>query len=191
MKTENKILMQKARESLAGNWKLAVGTFFVFNLINGISGANKEAGAIIGLIIGGPMSLGAAIFSLNLAKNKKAEFSQIFDGFKNFAESLVAYLLIMLYVLLWTLLLIIPGIIAAISYSQVFYILADEKNIKAAEAIKKSKTMMYGFKWKFFCLALRFSGWFVLSILTLGIGFLWFFPYVQVSFANFYEDVKK
>ena len=190
MKTENKVLMENARESLVGNWKLAVGTFFVFNLIN-VAGGIPDVGAVIGLIIGGPMSLGAAIFSLNLAKNNKAEFSQIFDGFKNFAESLAAYLLILLYVLLWTLLLIIPGIIASISYSQTFFILADEKNIKAAEAIKKSKAMMNGFKWKFFCLALRFSGWFVLSILTLGVGFLWFFPYVQVSFANFYKDLKK
>jgi uncharacterized membrane protein len=50
--------------------------------------------------------------------------------------------------------------------------------------------MMYGFKWKYFCLALRFLGWAILCLFTLGIGFLWLIPYMQVSFANFYDDVK-
>jgi len=50
--------------------------------------------------------------------------------------------------------------------------------------------MMYGYKWKYFCLGLRFIGWFLLGILSLGIGFLWIMPYMSISFAKFYDDVK-
>jgi uncharacterized membrane protein len=68
--------------------------------------------------------------------------------------------------------------------------LADDNSIKAMEAIDKSKKMMDGYKWKYFCLGLRFLGWALLCILTLGIGFLWLMPYMQVSMAKFYDDVK-
>ena len=58
------------------------------------------------------------------------------------------------------------------------------------DALRKSKEMMDGYKWKYFCLGLRFIGWALLCVLTLGIGILWLSPYVQVSYAKFYEDVK-
>jgi uncharacterized membrane protein len=88
------------------------------------------------------------------------------------------------------LLLIIPGLIAAYSYSMTFYILADNKSMGALEAIKKSKEMMNGNKWKLFRLSFRFFWWMLLSIVTLGIGLLWLIPYMSVSFATFYDDIK-
>ena len=97
----------------------------------------------------------------------------------------------LLFTFLWTLLLIIPGIIAVLSYSMTFYILADDNSIGAMEAIDKSKKMMDGYKWKYFCLGLRFIGWSLLCILTLGIGFLWLLPYMQVSVVKFYDDIKE
>lgn len=136
------------------------------------------------------MQMGLSRFSLNLARRQKAEIDQLFDGFKNFTNTLVAYLLMVLYVILWALLLIIPGIIAAIGYSQTFFILSDNPKISGQDALKKSKELMKGYKWKYFCLCLRFFGWFLLSILTLGIGFLFLVPYANVSFAHFYDDVK-
>jgi len=182
--TENRILMEKARKSLSGNWEQPILTYLVYCLITGIGGP-------AGLIIGGPMQFGASFFSLNLSRNKKAEFIQIFDGFKTkVSESIIAYLLMVLYVVLWSLLLVIPGIIAAISYSQTFFILAENKNISGVDALEKSKKMMMGRKGKYFELCMRFTGWFILSILTMGIGFLWLIPYTQVSFANFYKDIK-
>jgi uncharacterized membrane protein len=193
MKTENVVLMRMARESLSGKWGLAVGTFFVYLLVVGaIQGGVRinPLSGIVGIILAGPMALGVSIFSLALARNQQARFEQIFDGFFNFVTALAAYLLMVLFVILWTLLLIIPGIIAALSYSLTFFILADDPAIGPMEAIDKSKKMMYGFKWKYFCLALRFLGWAILCLFTLGIGFLWLIPYMQVSFANFYDDVK-
>ena len=190
MKTENVVLMQMARESLKGKWGLAIGTFVVYMLISGILQIIPIIGPIGSLIISGPLALGLAVFSLSISRNQDAKLEQIFQGSNNFGTALGAYLLIVLFVFLWMLLLIIPGIIAAISYSMTFYILADDNSIDAMAAIDKSKKMMDGYKWKYFCLGLRFLGWALLCILTLGIGFLWLVPYMQVSMAKFYDDVK-
>ncbi|MFA5841175.1 MAG: DUF975 family protein [Candidatus Paceibacterota bacterium] len=190
MKKENALLMKEAREALVGKWGLAVGTFFIYILITGILNKIRNVGPVISLIIDGPLMLGLAMFSLSLSRKKDAKFEQLFEGFKRFGKSLVAYLLVIIFSILWTLLLIVPGIIAAISYSQTFFILVDDENISAGDAIKKSKKMMYGYKWKYFYLGCRFIGWLLLSILTLGIGLLWLIPYINVTLAKFYDDLK-
>jgi len=190
MATENAILMQQARESLKGKWGLVIGTFLVYMLIVSAIQIIPFVGAIITLFIGGPFALGLAIFSLTISRNQEASLEQIFKGFNNFGTSLGAYLLMVLFVILWMLLLIVPGIIAALSYSMTFFIIADDSTIGPMDAIDKSKKMMYGYKWKYFCLNLRFLGWALLCILTLGIGLLWLIPYIQISLAKFYDDVK-
>ena len=188
--TTNKILMKQARESLAGKWWFAVGVFALYTIITAIIGSVKGFGPIASLIVSGPFILGLSIFSLHFSRNTGAKLEQIFEGFKDFGRSLVAYLIVVLFTLLWTLLLIIPGIIASLAYSQTFFILADDKGISGRDAVKKSKKMMYGYKWKYFCLGLRFIGWGLLAIITLGIGLLWLIPYMQISRAKFYDDVK-
>ena len=190
MKTENVVLMQMARESLVGKWGLAIGTFVLYSLIAGSIQSIPIVGVITSLIISGPFEIGIAFFSLSISRNQDAKLEQIFQGFKNFGTALGAYLLRSLFIFLWTLLLIIPGIIAAISYSMTFYILADDNSIGAMDAIDKSKKMMDGYKWKCFCLGLEFLGWALLCILTLGIGLLWLIPYYHVSMAKFYDDLK-
>ena len=190
MKTENAILMKQARESLLGKWKLAVGVSAVYIFIMIIIASLKDTGSIASLIVSGSFIVGVSIFALSISRNKEAKLEQIFEGFKKFGRSLSAYLLVVVFTLLWTLLFIIPGIIASIAYSQTFFILADGENISAKDAVKKSKQMMYGYKWKYFCLGLRFIGWLILSVLTLGIGFLWLFPYMEVSMAKFFDDIK-
>lgn len=192
MKTQNSVLMQRAREALVGRWGLAIGTTLVYMVIISALNSIPKAGPLLSILVGGPMVVGYAIFVLAFSRNQNAKFDQLFQGFNKIGISLSAYLLTGLFTLLWTLLLVIPGIIAALSYSMTFYIIADDtaNTLTARQAIDKSKKMMYGYKWKFFCLGLRFIGWAVLSVLTLGIGFLWLAPYMQVSMAKFYEDIK-
>lgn len=190
MKTENVVLMQMARKSLDGKWGLAIGTFVVYMVILVALQIIPIFGIIASLIITGPFVLGLVIFSLSISRNQDARLEQIFQGFNNFGTALGAYLLMLLFTFLWMLLLIIPGIIAALSYSMTFFILADDNAIGPLDAIDKSKKMMDGYKWKYFCLGLRFLGWALLCIPTLGIGFLWLMPYMQVSMAKFYDDVK-
>jgi len=190
MKTENVVLMQMARESLKGKWGLAIGTLVVYIIISVALQIIPYVGPIASLIISGPFALGLSYFSLSISRNQNAKLEQIFQGFNNFGTALGAYLLRLLFIILWALLLIIPGIIAAISYSMTFYILADDHSIGAMEAIDKSKKMMDGYKLKYFYLLLRFFGLGLLCILTLGIGFLWLIPFMQVSSAKFYDDLK-
>ena len=196
MNTDNVALMRTARESLKGKWGLAILTFFIYALLTTASGTMRSSGSFLTisstltLIIGGPLALGAAIFSLSISRGKEARLEQIFQGFTSFSTALVAYLLILLYVLLWALLLIVPGIIAALGYSMVFYILADDPLLKPQDALNKSKSMMDGYKLKLFYLGLRFFLLGLLCILTLGIGFFWLIPYVHITIAKFYDDIK-
>jgi uncharacterized membrane protein len=194
MVTSNKILMTQAREALAGRWGLAVGTFFLYFLIvialSAMDFAVNYIGTVALFLVIGAFSLGLATFCLSIARKEDAKLEMLFSGFKFFGKAVGLYLLITLFTLLWMLLLIIPGFIAAISYGLAFYLMSDNPNIGVMEAINKSKKMMYGYKWKYFCLGLRFFGWILLGILTLGIGLLWIIPYLNVSFAKFYEDVK-
>ncbi|MBU1424545.1 MAG: DUF975 family protein [Gammaproteobacteria bacterium] len=187
--TENRILMEQALESLKGKWGLAIGAWIVVTLINVGTQAFGDVGALVSIVIAGPITLGWVGFVLALSRNQNPKFGQIFDGFNRFGTALGAYLLVLLFIFLWMLLLIIPGIIAGLSYSQTFYILSEDPSIGAMDAIKKSKEMMYGNRWKLFCLGLRFIGWLLLCIPTLGIGFIWLAPYMAVSMAKFYDDL--
>ena len=188
--TENKVLMAQARQSLEGKWGLAMGTCVVFVLISIVLQQIPVAGGIIDILITGAMTIGIAIFALALSRKQEAKLSQIFEGFQKFGIGLGAHLLQALFVILWMLLFIIPGIIASLSYAMTFYIIAENDTIGPLQAISKSKEMMDGNKWKLFCLQFRFLGWALLCILTLGIGFLWLMPYMMVSVAQFYDDLK-
>lgn len=190
MSTENVILTRRALDSLKGKWGLAIGTFLIYSLTTGAAGSIRPPGSIIALLIAGPFALGAATFSLSLSRGKEARLEQLFEGFSRFATALWAYLVMIVYILLWTLLLIVPGIIAALSYSMTFYILSDDPSIKAEDALRKSKMMMEGYKLKLFYLGLRFFLLALLCILSLGIGFLWLIPFVHITMAKFYDDIK-
>ncbi|HDP35057.1 MAG TPA: DUF975 family protein [Candidatus Hydrogenedentes bacterium] len=188
--TENKELMAQARRSLEGRWGVAAGATAVFFLIGFGLEFIPYIGTIVNHVIRGALTIGLSTFFLALARGQKAEVSQLFSGFDRFLVGLCAYLLQALFVILWALLLIIPGIIASLSYAMTFFIIAENRDIGPLEAITKSKEMMYGNKWKFFCLGLRFIGWSLLCVVTLGIAALWVFPYMMVAFAKFYDDLK-
>jgi uncharacterized membrane protein len=190
VKTENSILRQQALDALRGNWGLAIGGFFIYLIMNGICQNIPFIGPIASVILTGPFQLGLIKFTLAISRSNEPRIEQLFEGFNDFNRALIAYLRTALFIFLWTLLLIVPGIIAAYSYSMTFYILADDHSISAKEAMEKSKLMMDGRKMDLFLLSLSFIGWALLCILTLGIGFLWLIPYINVSVAKFYQDIK-
>ena len=187
--TENRDLMTQARDTLRGKWGLAIGTTVVYWIISMAPNFVPFFGGIISFVITGPLMLGFCIFFLSLSRNQDATLSQLFEGFSRFGTAFCAYLLQTIFVFLWMLLLIIPGIIAALSYAMTYYIISDNESIGALDAITASKEMMRGNKWKLFCLGLRFIGWSLLCLLTLGIGYLWLTPYMATSFAKFYDDI--
>lgn len=190
MKTENSILRQQALNSLSGKWGIAIGGCILYLITSSICQNIPILGSVAALILTGPFQLGLTKFILAIARNNEPRIEQLFEGFNDFTRSMQAYLRMVLFIILWSLLLIVPGIIAAFSYSMTFYILADDPNISAVDALNKSKAMMDGNKMDLFLMSLSFIGWALLCILTLGIGFLWLFPYMNVSIAKFYQDIK-
>lgn len=187
---KNSELRKISRQQLKGKWGIAILLCFIFSLITGLLGGIPIFGSIISIIIAGPLTFGLISCFLKLVRNDEFRFENLFDGFKNFASSFLLMLLIGIFIFLWSLLLIIPGIIAAYRYSMAFYILNDNPKMGAMDALRESKKMMVGYKGKLFFLSLSFIGWTILSVLTLGIGFLWLIPYMNTTTANFYQNLK-
>ena len=136
------------------------------------------------------ISLGYAKFNLELIDDGAPSFNNLFSYFKHWKVAVASNLLMVLYVFLWMLLFIIPGIVAGYSYAMTPYILADNPNLSASEAIAMSKEMMRGNKWRLFCLGFSFIGWEILCVFSLGIGFLWLVPYQQAAVADFYREIS-
>jgi uncharacterized membrane protein len=143
------------------------------------------------LITNGAFTLGFAGYFLKRIRGEEIATKNIFDGFNRFLPSFLLTLLTGLFTCLWALLLIIPGIIKSLGYSMAFYIMYDNPEIKPLEALKKSQIMMKGYKGKLFLLQLSFIGWALLCVLTFGVGYFWLYPYINLSMANFYENLKK
>lgn len=147
---------------------------------------------LVQLLLGGAFSLGLTRYFLLLSRESEhLSLGDIFYGFKHFGTALWAYLQIFIRVLIGLFLFIIPGIIFSYRYSQTYFILAEDPICKAGVALKQSAKLMRGKKWKLFCLQCRFIGWSILATMTLGIGYIWLIPYMQTSFAKFYDDLLK
>jgi uncharacterized membrane protein len=189
--TLNQELLERAKASLQNNWGQAAGLYFLYMIIINVISYIPFIGSIATIIIAGPFMLGVSLFFLGLARKTEHNINQLFDGFKTFELSMIAYLLMLVFTMLWALLLIIPGIIASLSYSMTYYIIIDNPEITAMDAITRSKEMMMGNKKKYFYMQCRFIGWIILAIATIGIGFIWLTPYMLTAQAEFYEDLKK
>jgi len=188
---ENKEVTRRARVSLGGNWGLCIGATIIYVVILQLVTFLPIIGSLLSFFIAAPLVVGLSSIYLNIIRGFNAEVSQLFDGFKVFGVALGTYFLTTLFTFLWMLLLIVPGIIASISYSMVYFILIDNPGIGAMDAIRLSKEMMRGYKWHYFCLGFRFLGWVLLSLLTFGIALLWVGVYMQTSYAHFYEMVRR
>jgi uncharacterized membrane protein len=187
MKT-SKELRNRAWEQLRKSyWMVFVAVLIVFAV------PTASAIGVIGFIIIGPLMVGLSIYLVDLIDQKTdgKKIELILEGFKrSFANSMVAILLVQVFTLLWTLVFIIPGIVKALAYSMTPYVIAEDPTIDAMTAISKSQELMRGHKMRLLGLYLSFLGWFILSILTLGIGFIFLAPYIQLTVANFYVDIR-
>ena len=187
---DNKAIRLEARTLLVGKWGKLALVWLILYAIDIVISSLTNWSFILTLIIAGPFTLGIYNIFLKIWRKEDFKIEEMFNGFKDFGRSLGTYLLMTLYILLWSILLIVPGIIAAISYSMTFFILAENPNIKAADALRLSKQMMYGHKTQYFMLMLSFIGWFLLSILTFGIGLLFLYSYITMASTIFYQQIK-
>lgn len=187
----NSELRAVSRTTLSGNWMMAALATLVYLLIAGGVSSIPVAGSVLAIIITYPLAYGFAILFLDLFREgKPIDIGKLFDGFKDFGRVWGTLILVAIYTILWTCLLIIPGIVKSYSYALTPFILKDESELKYNAAIEKSMRMMDGYKMKLFLLDLSFIGWMILSVLTLGIGLLFLQPYMNTARAAFYEDLK-
>lgn len=173
------------REQLSNIWIIAVLTMLVANIIIGVVSLST-----VGIIVLGHFSVGLAMWSLDVAKGNEPRLERIFDGFKSFVNPLVAYILMSVLVGAGIVFLIIPGIIIALGLSQTFFIIAENPETDGIKALQQSWNLMKGHKTTYFMLCLRYLLLGILCVLTLGFGFLLLAPYIQVTNANFYLEIR-
>lgn len=121
------------------------------------------------LLVSGALELGVTLFFLALFRKQNVNVTDMFLGFDRFGKALGLLLFQSLFIFLWSLLLLVPGIIASIRYSQAFFILADDPSKGIRQCMDESKAMMNGNKTKYFCLSLSFIGWMLLASIPAGI----------------------
>jgi uncharacterized membrane protein len=207
-----------ARNNLSGKWKTAVWVGFLATLLGGSltgssSSLNIDAetiaqlpesvqsvflmllylGMILGLVqflIGGVIRQGYVIFLLKQHDGQNPDTRDLFSQFHDFSRGFLLALLQGIFTFLWTLLFIIPGIIAAYRYAMAPFIMAENPDMRPREALRASSQLMDGHKWELFCLGFSFIGWTFLAVLTLGIGGLWLNPYVNAAYTAFYRNIS-
>lgn len=199
-------LKSRAKESLKGKylecWKL-LGLYilicfvvgFLVGFLGGMLGLNEtiisSVSEIVALLLGSYFGFGIVSFFLKISRNEEVTYKELFSKKELLVPYLIITILTGIFTFLWSLLFVIPGIIAAISYTLVYYIKLDNPELGVKEVIKKSKEMMNGHKMDYFVLTLSFIGWSILGMFTFGILYIWLMPYVTVTYCNFYNNLKK
>ena len=191
MKT-NKELRAQALASLKGNWGPAVLLSLIFLAISGVSSFVPGLSLIVSFLVGLPLTVGIYEAFRRLVLGEKVQLIEYsFNlSFNNWKHNVPVMGLMTIYTMLWSLLLIVPGIIKSLSYALTPYIVAEKPELSANESIELSMKMMDGHKMDLFLIILGFVGLAVLCIFTLCIGYLWLAPYMYAKMAAFYEDVK-
>lgn len=191
MLKQNSELRAQARVALQGKWVMAAVAALVTSAIAGGLSGIPGIGWIGTLLVGLPVGYGFSILMLSVYRGAgDIDLGVLFEGFKDYGRILGTTLLQAVYTFLWSLLLIIPGVIKSYSYAMTAFILKDEPELANNAAIEKSMAMMEGNKMKLFLLDLSFIGWGILALFTFGIGFFFLQPYMMISRAAFYEDLK-
>lgn len=144
---------------------------------------------LVSFIVGGTVQLGYSVYLLKQYHRQETSIGDLFSQFFRFGTGFAQKFLVGLYTFLWTMLFVIPGIIKGFSYAMTPFILADNPNLTANQAITRSRELMDGHKWELFVLSLTFIGWEILGALCFGIGLLWVTPYKNAAYAAFYRQI--
>ncbi|MCF7920212.1 MAG: DUF975 family protein [Candidatus Cloacimonetes bacterium] len=193
-------LKDRAKARLNGNWEQAIIAIMVatviFFVIDGFFGDKylKDNLAIfcLRIFLQAPAFLGMAIVFLSISRDQNPRGTEVFQGFHNWWNAFKTMIVMIFFIILWSILLIIPGIMAALSYSMSFYILADNPDMKPGEILRHSKNLMRGHKTELLLLILSFTGWLFLSVITAGILYLLYTgPFFQSTLAEFYESLQE
>ncbi|GIM29584.1 membrane protein [Clostridium polyendosporum] len=198
-----KDVKREAIAKLSGKWGVSIGVLVLYILISmGLSSLTNVIKVytgstplyivltILSIIITTLIAFGIINFFVLLSREEAVAVGDSFYGFKNSSLKAIGVMILsQIFIFLWTLLLIIPGIVAYYKYAFALYILRDNPDMEVTEAIKKSKELVYGYKGKLLLFQLSFIGWILLCIVTFGIAALWVAPYINTATAVFYNKL--
>jgi uncharacterized membrane protein len=180
-----------ARSQIKGKIGVLFAMFLIWTVVSLASNIVPILGCIVNLITSAAFTLGIACVFLKIVRGEAISVGNVFYGFEDLWTAIKAQFFMGLFIWLWSLLLIIPGIIKAYAYSMTVFILAENKGMPALEAITLSRKMMDGHKLDLCLLSLSFIGWLFLVMITFGIAGIWVFPYLIATTTNFYLAVKE
>lgn len=202
-----------AREHMKGSWGLSIGVAAIACLLGGLLvgtlflpdeftyrwnlsvssatqiGIKYGVLGLASIVLGGVLQLGYAVFLLRQHDGQDLKLEVLFSQLDRFGTGFAQAFLRSLYTLLWSLLFIIPGIVAAYRYAMTPFILAEHPELTASQAIARSKELMMGRKFDLFLLDLSFLGWVILAALTMNLGHLFLNPYRNAAYAVFYRNI--
>ncbi len=188
-------LKARARAQLGGGifqnlWMMGLAVCLLIGLLE--SAATTILPAIGALIVIGPLEYGQAYIFLKQARDRQpVQLGDMFRGFQDdFGGTFLIGFLSQLFVALWSLLFLIPGIVKSYAYSMAYYVKLDHPDYGWKACIDESRRLMDGHKWEKFVLDLSFLGWILVGAFCLGVGTLWVTPYMAATEAQFYEYVR-
>lgn len=179
--------------SIAGYAVLAVILVYFLEFLPGFYPILFLGTTIIALIyffIGGVIRLGYIDFNLALLDRRRNGIFRLVRRMSDWWRVLCAKLRMFFSIVIGSIFLIIPGVIIKYTYAMVPYILEERKDLPVQEAFRASKQIMKGHRWELFCLRFSFLGWYILGVLTLGIGFIFINPYRYTAEAAFYNEIS-
>ncbi len=181
---DRKAIRRLARQRMEENWLCALVSLVVYGVLVALV-------PVVQIFFVGPLSLGLSAVYLRLSDGEKPSMGMLFSGFSRFGQAFLLWIIKYVLIMLWSLLLYIPGILKAYSYSMAYYIMAESPEIKAAEALKESKKRMAGHRMELFLLQLSFIGWWLLCVVTCGLAVLYVAPYYNTAVAIFYRNLPR
>ncbi len=166
-------------------------TAIVAGLVVGALAIIGITSTLLRILVGNPLEVGGRRFFKKNATNPATPFACITEGFQNYGYVIITMLLRDVFIFLWALLLIVPGVMKAYSYRMVPYLIKDNPELSPMEVLARSTEMMRGHRWQAFCMDLSFIGWLLLGVLTLNIGnIFWTNPYMNATDAALYRELS-
>jgi uncharacterized membrane protein len=200
----NEKIMDYAWNTMSGKWLKGVGAFAIYFLIfmaiciPGCFVREKSVQECIWNVVSSLLNcvlwFGIIAYFLDVARKVDLSYSRLFTGFRSvkyFFKVAVTIFVQYIFIVLWSLLLIVPGIMKNYSYTMTELVLLDHPEDSPLQAIDESKKMMYGNRWKYFCLQARFWAWMLLCFVTFGIAAFWVMPYFMTAKSKFYMELKE
>ena len=198
-------IKETAWNKLGGKWATAGVAFLVYILATVVidiptifleeNSPVQDAWGTVEFIFNLILDMGVIAYFYDVVLGKELSYKRLFVGFTSGIEFALrlffTQFFTFFFIALWSLLLIVPGIMRAFSYGVALYVFLENPELSPFEALKKSKEMMYGHRWELFVLELRFIPWFLLGVITLGIGFIWIVPYFMTAYSEFYIQLKE